>query len=139
MSYCSKLLVWGDMNGEERLYKFTIQFSEGDPLHQQTADILNRQGRRKAQFLVNAVMHYLHCSETPDIPQPPPIDTNAIEMIVRRIMAEESSKPIAGEQSIQPPAQRSIKSEQINFGDASDLLGEDGIAAIKNTMASFRK
>ena len=121
------------------LYKFTIQFSEGDPLHQQTADILNRQGRRKAQFLVNDVMHYLHCSETPDIPQPPPIDTNAIEMIVRRIMAEESSKPIAGEQSIQPPAQRSIKSEQINFGDASDLLGEDGIAAIKNTMASFRK
>lgn len=120
------------------LYKFTIQFSQGDPLHQQTADILNRQGQRKAQFLVNAVMHYLHCSEPPDIPQPP-IDTNAIEMIVRRIIAEESSKPIAVEQSIQPPAQRSIKAEQINFGDASDLLGEGGIAAIKNTMASFRR
>lgn len=121
------------------IYKFTIQFSSGDPQHQQVAEILNRQGRRKAQFLVNAVIHYLHCSETPDIPQPQPIDTNAIEMIVRRIMAEESSKPIAGEQSIQPPAQRLIKSEQINFGDASDLLGEDGIAAIKNTMASFRR
>ena len=121
------------------LYKFTIQFSEGDPLHQQTADILNRQGRRKAQFLVNAVMHYLHCSETPDIPQPSPIDTNAIEMIVRRIMAQESSKPISDGQSSQEPAQRPVKSEQINFGDASDLLGEDGIAAIKNTMASFRR
>ena len=121
------------------IYKFTIQFSSGDPQHQQVAEILNRQGRRKAQFLVNAVIHYLHSSEPPDIPQPQPIDTNVIEMIVRRIMAEESSKPIAGEQSIQPPAQRSIKSEQINFGDASDLLGEDGIAAIKNTMASFRR
>lgn len=77
-------------------------------------------------------------AKPPDIPQPP-IDTNAIEMIVRRIMAEESSKPIAVEQSIQPPAQRSIKAKQINFGDASDLLGEYGIAAIKNTMASFRR
>lgn len=119
--------------------KFTIQFNPIDPAHRQVIDILNRQGRRKAQFLVNAVQHYLHCSETPDIPQAAPVDTHTIEDIVRRIMAEESSKLIAGEQSIQPPAQRSIKSEQINFGDASDLLGEDGIAAIKNTMASFRK
>lgn len=73
------------------------------------------------------------------IPQPSPIDTNAIEMIVRRIMAEETSKPIADGQSSQEPAQRPVKSEQINFGDASDLLGEDGIVAIKNTMASFRR
>ena len=34
------------------LYKFTIQFNGGDPQHQQTAEILNQQGRRKAQFLV---------------------------------------------------------------------------------------
>ena len=38
-------------------YKFTIQFNPSDPTHQQTAVLLNRQGRRKAQFLVNAVMH----------------------------------------------------------------------------------
>ena len=74
------------------LYKFTIQFSEGDPLHQQTAAILNQQGRRKAQFLVNAVMHYLHCKETPDIPQSAPVDVDAIEAIVRRIMEEEKGK-----------------------------------------------
>lgn len=121
------------------LYKFTIQFSEGDPLHQQTASILNQQGRRKAQFLVNAVMHYLHCSETPVIPQPAPIDTGAIEVIVRRIMAEESSRPIASEQISHSPTQRTVKSEQIDFGDAAELLGEDGMAAIKNTMASFRR
>lgn len=49
------------------IYKFTIQFSGGDPQHQQVAEILNQQGRRKAQFLVNTVLHYIHCSETPDM------------------------------------------------------------------------
>ena len=75
------------------IYKFTIQFSGGDPQHQQVAEILNRQGRRKAQFLVNTVLHYIHCSETPDIPQQPPVNTDAIETIVRRIMEEYSEKP----------------------------------------------
>ena len=98
------------------LYKFTIQFSEGDPLHQQTAAIL------KAQFLVNAVMHYLHCKEAPDIPQPAQVDVDAIEAIVRRIMEEAKEKPLAnsGESSMQ--VKRTVKSEQIDFGDAAELL-----------------
>ena len=121
------------------LYKFTIQFSEGDPLHQQIAAILNPQGRRKAQFLVNAVMHYLHCSETPDIPQPAPIDVDAIEAIVRRIMEEAKKKPLANGNENSMQAKRTVKSEQIDFGDAAELLGEDGLQAIANTMAQFRK
>lgn len=121
------------------IYKFTIQFNSGDPQHQQTAEILNQQGRRKAQFLVNAVLHYLHCSETPDIPQPAPIDTDAIETIVRRIMMEEQTEKKPSAETKQDSVRRSIKSEQIDFGDAADLLGEDGVTAIKNTMASFRR
>lgn len=121
------------------LYKFTIQFSPGDPHHRQTAEILNEQGRRKAQFLVNAVMHYLHCSETPDIPLPAPIDTSAIETIVRRIMEEEKAQSIAGESSTTFTPKRIVKSEQIDFGDAADVLGEEGVAAIAKTMANFRR
>ena len=71
-------------------YKFTIQFNPSDPTHQQTAVLLNRQGRRKAQFLVNAVMHYIHCSQTPDIPQAPPVDTSLIEAVVRKILKEQN-------------------------------------------------
>jgi len=37
------------------------------------------------------------------------------------------------------PVKRTVKSEQIDFGDAADLLGEEGVAAIRNTMASFRR
>lgn len=123
---------------KKALYKFTIQFNSGDPQHQQTAEILNQQGRRKAQFLVNAVLHYLHCSETPDIPQPAPVDVGAIETIVRRIMEEQTDRNEPSEVK-QGPVKRSVRSEQIDFNDATDVLGEDGMAAIRNTMASFRK
>lgn len=119
------------------IYKFTIQFSSGDPQHQQVAEILNRQGRRKAQFLVNTVLHYIHCSETPDIPQQP-VNTDAIETIVRRIMEEYSEKPTHQDVK-QMPEKKTVKTEEIAFDDAAELLGEDGMAAIKNTMASFRR
>ena len=107
-------------------------------MHQQVVDMLNQQGRRKAQFVVNAIQHYLHCSETPNIPQPAPVDTVAIETIVRRIMEEQSSSQMPAEAKHEP-VKRTVKSEQIDFGDAADLLGEEGVAAIRNTMASFRR
>ena len=119
------------------IYKFTIQFSSGDPQHQQVAEILNRQGRRKAQFLVNTVLHYIHCSETPDIPQQP-VNTDAIETIVRRIIEEYSEKPTRQDVR-KTPEKKTVKSEEIAFDDAAELLGEDGIAAVRNTIASFRR
>ena len=120
------------------IYKFTIQFSSGDPQHQQVAEILNRQGRRKAQFLVNTVLHYIYCSETPDIPQQPPVNTDAIETIVRRIIEEYSEKPTRQDVR-KAPEKKTVKSEEIAFDDAAELLGEDGIAAVRNTIASFRR
>ena len=62
--------------------RFTIQFDLGDPQHGQVAQILEGQGRYKARFIANAVMHYLHCSETPDIPQSAPIDRKMLETII---------------------------------------------------------
>ena len=120
------------------IYKFTIQFSSGDPQHQQVAEILNRQGRRKAQFLVNTVLHYIHCTETRVIPQQPPVNTDAIETIVRRIMEEYSENPTRQDVK-QMPGKKTVKSEEIAFDDAAELLGEDGMAAVRNTIASFRR
>lgn len=120
--------------------RFTIQFNPGDPAHQQVIELLNQQGRKKAQFIVNTVQHYLHCSETPDIPQAAPIDTNAIEIIVRRILDEQdkskSEPPAAKEKTTD---KESKPSEHINFDETAEALGADGLAAIANTMAMFRK
>ena len=120
--------------------KFTIQFNPADPTHQQVIDILTRQGRRKAQFLVSAVQHYLHCPEIPDIPQPVPVDIRMIEVIVRRIL-EEQDKPasVSQEPATKQPRQTVSKAEGIHYDEAEELLGAEGLAAIASTMAAFRK
>lgn len=118
--------------------KFTIQFNPADPAHRQTIDILNQQGRRKAQFLVSAVQHYLHCPETPDIPQPAPVDIHTIEDIVRRIV-EDQKKPTPKKQ--EPINARSSGPQTENFydDDSEERLGEEGLTAIAHTIAAFRK
>ena len=128
------------MSEKKEQNKFTIQFNPADSTHQQVIDILNRQGRRKAQFIVNAVQHYLHCPETPDIPQPVPVDTRMIEVIVRRILEEqEKPAPVSQEPPTKQPRQTVTKAEDIHYGEAAELLGAEGLAAIANTMAAFRK
>lgn len=121
------------MHEKKDPYKFTIQFNPSDPTHQQTAVLLNRQGRRKAQFLVNAVMHYI------DIPQEPPVDTALIETVVRKILKEQSKEPqIKKAEKHRPPTVQAPE-DDFDFDEAADALGADGLAAIANTMAMFRR
>ena len=39
--------------------KFTIRFCISDPRQMKAVDELNAQGRLKAQFLTNAILHYV--------------------------------------------------------------------------------
>ena len=76
--------------------RFTIKFRESDPAHDMTIRILEKQGQRNiAPFLVNAVLHYVQCSETPDMSHMmadnpvPMVDKNAIEEIVWGILRQQ--------------------------------------------------
>lgn len=117
--------------------RFTVKFNPSDPCHQKTVDILNKQGRHKAQFIVNAVMHYLNCPETPDIPQSL-LDVSLIEDVVRRILESQSKEEMKLTVMPSPPERTIRQSESISINEAQNLLGEDGIAAIAKSMASFR-
>ncbi len=70
--------------------RFSIKFNENDPAHRAVIDILEQQGpRQKAQFIANAVLHYIHCSETPDIRITQIVDAAFIEKIVLEILKEQ--------------------------------------------------
>jgi hypothetical protein len=75
------------MGEKKDAFRFTVQFNAGDPSHQQVAAILNEQGRRKAQFLVNAVIHYINCPESPEAAAAPKIDRQTVEQLVREILS----------------------------------------------------
>lgn len=87
------------MGEKKDSFRFTVQFNAGDPSHQQVAAILNEQGRRKAQFLVNAVTHYMNCPETPEAAAAPRIDRQTVEQLVREILSNMHPEPVpaAGE------------------------------------------
>lgn len=61
--------------------KFTIRFNIADPQQQAVAELLNRQGRYKAQFITNAVILYVHAASVP-LPvhaEPQPIEASPLK------------------------------------------------------------
>ena len=131
------------MAGKKAGSKFTIQFSQTDPLHLQVAELLNKQGYHgKARYIVNAVLHYESCDETPDIQQPARIDEKFIEAVVNRILRDRGErvveKPVisAPDTAIQEQQQ---PVEEINFDEAIEALGADGFNAVAGALDMFRR
>ena len=127
------------MGEKKDAFRFTVQFNAGDPSHQQVAAILNEQGRRKAQFLVNAVIHYINCPESPEAAAAPKIDRQTVEQLVREILSnmqpEETSTTEGNTPGEIPPT---TASESIPF-DAAAMLGEDGFHSLLNSLASIQE
>lgn len=109
--------------------KFTVRFNIADPQQRTMIELLNQQGRYKAQFLTNAVLHYIHCSETPEIRSMPKTDSKEIERIVRSVLAQ---------QQVPPPHQETcpaVKSVQHLVSQSEDTDRD----AIFKTLEAFQQ
>ena len=84
--------------------KFTVRFNMADPQQRTVIELLNQQGRYKAQFLTSAILHYVHCPETPDIRGMPAMGSEEIERIVRSILAQQQTAPAleSGQEAVAP-------------------------------------
>lgn len=115
-------------------YRFTIQFSPADPGHKQVAEILNKLGRRKAQYIVNAVLCYLNKTETTEPGQPLPLNYHTVEVMVNRILAE---KAVLRNEPVKQNSKH--RGEEINFEGAEQEVGQDDLTAIADSITAFRK
>ena len=98
--------------------RFSIKFNENDPAHEAVIRLLEKQGpHSKAQFIVNAVLHYVNCKEAPDI----------------------LSRKNGGQQDKGNAADfgKEIREEQ-GIGQEQKDVGEAAWAMIADTMAAFR-
>ena len=119
--------------------RFTIQFNPGDPKQLSVSDLLEQQGRHKAQFITNAVLHYIHCPETPEIPEPQPIDRNLLEQLVMDILKRQGSE-LRNTSQIEEPAVE-VEPEPI-LGvpmELEKLFGKEGLSAIASTLTAFQR
>jgi len=100
---------------------------------------LNEQGQRKAQFLVNAVTHYMNCPETPEAAAAPRIDRQAVEQLVREILSNMHPEPVPAAGEDMPGCDPAITAaEGIPF-DAAAMLGEDGFHSLMDSLAAIQK
>ena len=122
------------MSQKKDVGKFTIQFNPVDPCHQRVIELLNSQGRRKAQFIANAITHYIHCSQTPDIPQD--ISYDIKDMVVEAVNQYMRNK----EKDEQNRASIKTKTESGSTSIVYDDMpfDENDIKAIAETMSIFK-
>ena len=122
--------------------KFTVRFNMADPQQKAVIDLLNQQGRYKAQFLTSAILHYVHCPETPDIRSAAAVDSTEIERIVRYVLAQQqTAAPSALRQGGQEPGEAVIPWEEpdSSLPDTRNPAEDVDKADILQTLDAFRK
>lgn len=122
--------------------KFTVRFNMTDPQQKAVIDLLNQQGRYKAQFLSSAILHYVHCPETPDIRSAAAVDSTEIERIVCHVLAQQqTAAPSALRQGGQEPGEAVIPWEEpdSSLPDTRNPAEDVDKAAILQTLDAFRK
>lgn len=122
--------------------RFCIQFNTTDARHLQVIELLEAQGRRKSQFITEAVLHYANCTESPDIQvrQDPALLRKTVEAIVREFMKKETTAPTNADQEENLPQLEEMRLPN----DSSLLSGPDAeiddalFASIKESMSALR-
>ena len=67
-------------------YRFSIVLNPGDPMHMTAINALKAQGRRKSQFIVNAVVYYIMNDKSQANPMIP--DQEELRSICLEIISE---------------------------------------------------
>lgn len=117
--------------------RFTIQFNINDPMHLAAASILDRQGRHKAQFIVNAISFYqayhnAGCNmRTPAAAGPP--GNGPGEIATCETEQDLGSKEEAALQS----SSLTIHSSEEDRKSLDEIFEEAELSAVTNTLAAF--
>ena len=100
--------------------KFTIRFCMADPRQKRAVEELNAQGRLKAQFLTNAILHYVEGTAI----LPPQEELEPIlERIMKRMLDERADTTAKPAETVDP----------------SEPFSADSLAAIAGTLQAFRR
>ena len=113
-------------------YRFTIQFDRNDINHQEVAMILNTEGRKAAQFIANAIIHYKNCTNTPDVS----VDQNTLLLNGIEQLLDKKLSGIVVKAPSPQPAKKLQKSSEI-ITDNSEINEEDA-SAILNALNAFK-
>ena len=128
------------MGEKKRPGRFTIQFNLCDPKQKAVSDLLDQQGRSKAQFLTSAVLHYLNCPETPECRTLLPVDREALEKLVLEILARNTAGQPQVEQGERKTSAEPLEADVVPQADVDVekwFGGKNGVASILSSLEMF--
>jgi len=123
-----------DMSEKKKPGRFTLQFNLEDPQQQTVSELLEQQGRHKAQFLTSAVLYYIQQPEQHDGQSK--VDEKAIEKMLFSIIKKhpQFSTAVPSERSKDTPSQPTTAANSWNTP-----MGDDAMMAISETLAAFQQ
>ena len=120
--------------------RFTLRFNMNDPQQQAAAEILNRMGRQKAQFIAQALIHYAECKNSPQSAAPGVLDEHTLEQAILSILARHPEFIPAKPGDDTGEGQEALRMEQAEARSSAQngIMTEEGLSAISKTLMAFR-
>jgi len=112
--------------------RFTVQFNLEDPGQRKAAEVLDRQGRRKAQFLAGAILSYVQTPASGNGVIFPGIDEKTLEQMVLAILEKHPQFAVTGQKNADE--ETGVPEETSSAWNASG----QALTAISNTLAAFQ-
>ena len=126
------------MGEKKKPGRFTLQFNMEDPQQRMASELLEQQGRHKAQFIASAVLSYIQHPPQGHGGDPPPIDEAALERMLLAIM--EKHPRFAGTAPGElPEAEEPPVPAEPAKGPWETPMGDDALKAITDTLAAFQQ
>lgn len=122
--------------------RFSIQFNLADPRAQAVAELLNQQGRKKAQFITAAVTYYISCCndsvadlETERLQWLKPVVEHLVQLELEK---QGLPKGAPDEESPTKVHMEILKSDIITLGDTEVPVPDSAKEMIADALKAFR-
>ncbi len=106
-----------------------------DPQQRTAAEVLDQQGRRKAQFLTGAILQYIrHPSGPENLDAPAGVDMSTLKRMMLEILQNDPQFSQGGHTG-QGEDQENVRRQPLAWEEPSS---DSVLAAMSNTLAAFR-
>lgn len=120
------------MGEKKKPGRFTLQFNLEDPQQRTVSELLEQQGRHKAQFITSAVLLYVQCEKSPAV------DETTLEQMLFSIL--EKNPTFAATVSGGPPSAKDSPTQAApSVENQGNSMEDDAMKAIFDTLAAFRQ
>ena len=126
------------MSKKKKPGRFTLQFNMEDPQQRMASELLEQQGRHKAQFIATAILSYIQRPSQGHDSGPPAIDEAALERMLLAIMEKHPRFAGAAPGELPGPENPPEAAEPAK-GPWETPMGDDALKAITDTLAAFQQ